>query len=57
MATTEQGFESAEPLWTAAAVARRLGLGLTTLRSWILRYGIGFAAALELLSCEASMAE
>jgi DNA-binding transcriptional MerR regulator len=29
------------PLWTAAAVARRLGVAPATLRSWSLRYGIG----------------
>lgn len=29
------------PVWTVAAVARRLGVAPSTLRSWSLRYGIG----------------
>lgn len=32
------------PVWTAAAVARRLGVAPGTLRSWSRRYGIGPAA-------------
>lgn len=32
------------PVWTAAAVARRLGVAPATLRSWSRRYGIGPAA-------------
>ena len=40
MTSTERGSEPAERLWTAGAVARRLGVTPTTLRSWSLRYGI-----------------
>lgn len=37
----EPSGPSAGGLWTVAAVARRLGVSPSTLRSWSLRYGIG----------------
>ncbi len=37
----ESSRPSAGALWTVAAVARRLGVSPSTLRSWSLRYGIG----------------
>lgn len=41
MTPTAQGREPAEPVWTVAAVARRVGVAPATLRSWSVRYGIG----------------
>lgn len=34
-------IDPSTPTWTAAAVARRLGVAPATLRSWSVRYGIG----------------
>ncbi len=41
MAASRQGPDSSAPAWTAAAVARRVGVTPSTLRSWSRRYGIG----------------
>ena len=41
MTPTVQGRGPAEPVWTVASVARRVGVAPATLRSWSLRYGIG----------------
>lgn len=38
---TGPGEAGAEAVWTVAAVARRMGVSPSTLRSWSLRYGVG----------------
>ncbi|MBW0104386.1 MerR family transcriptional regulator [Pseudonocardia sp. KRD291] len=39
--TGGEAGDSSAPVWTAAAVARRLGVSPATLRSWGARYGVG----------------
>ncbi|RZT87274.1 B12 binding protein [Pseudonocardia sediminis] len=41
MTTTAGETEQPGPLWSTAAVARRMGVSPATLRSWSRRYGIG----------------